>query len=68
MNIGHWNYGQHSYQEENGRILLEDGNPLICYHFSGFRILSKDDMQQIHEKEEMTCHFSKKPIGKCCVM
>ncbi|MCM3045874.1 hypothetical protein K3L72_14015 [Bacillus altitudinis] len=50
VNIGHWNYGQHSYQEENGRILLEDGSPLICYHFSGFRILSKDDMQQIHEK------------------
>ncbi|MBR3205844.1 MAG: hypothetical protein IKF58_05430, partial [Bacillus sp. (in: Bacteria)] len=50
VNIGHWNYGQHSYREENGRILLEDGHPLICYHYSGFRIVSKDEMQQIHEK------------------
>ncbi|MFJ5965926.1 hypothetical protein [Bacillus sp. NPDC093026] len=50
VNIGHWNYGQHSFYEKDGRILLDDGHPLICYHFSGFRIVSQDDMQQIHEK------------------
>lgn len=50
VNIGHWNYGEYSYEEKNGRILLENGHPLICYHFSGFRIVDKGDMLQIHEK------------------
>ncbi|MFS0657044.1 putative nucleotide-diphospho-sugar transferase [Bacillus sp. 179-C3.3 HS] len=51
VNIGHWNYGQHTFhRDENGRILIDDRHPLICYHFSGFRIVSQDQMQQIHEK------------------
>lgn len=49
VNIGHWNYGQHTFSWEDGRIVLEDGSPLIFYHFSGYRIVSNNEIKQIHE-------------------
>ncbi|MED4800163.1 putative nucleotide-diphospho-sugar transferase [Bacillus atrophaeus] len=49
VNIGHWNYGKHTLSQQDGRILLEDGSPLIFYHFSGYRIVSINDIKQIHE-------------------
>ncbi|MGE6631674.1 putative nucleotide-diphospho-sugar transferase [Bacillus sp. NPDC077027] len=50
VNIGHWNYGQYTFSEKNGRIVLDNVYPLICYHFSGFRIVNQDEIHQIHEK------------------
>ncbi|PWG67379.1 hypothetical protein DEM28_28860, partial [Enterobacter mori] len=49
VNIGHWNYGQHTFSWKDGRIVLEDGSPLISYHFSGYRIVSINQIKQIHE-------------------
>lgn len=50
VNIGHWNYPQYTYNMEDGQVFTEQGR-LICYHFSGFRIVNKDDIRQIHEED-----------------
>lgn len=51
VNIGHWNYGRHTFSWKDGRLVLEDGSPLIFYHFSGYRIVTAGDIRQIHETD-----------------
>ncbi len=48
VNIGHWNCDSHTFGIHNGHLYM-DWYPLICYHFSGYRILSKDRILQVHE-------------------
>ncbi|MGC4375429.1 putative nucleotide-diphospho-sugar transferase [Fictibacillus sp. Mic-4] len=50
VNIGHWNYAKHRYSMKDGAIFADEAK-LICYHFSGYRILNKNDMKRIHEKD-----------------
>jgi hypothetical protein len=48
VNIGHWNYARYRFHVFNGKWYV-DQSKLICYHFSGFRIISKNDIAQIYE-------------------
>ncbi len=48
VNIGHWNCDNHTFSIHDGHLYI-DGYPLICYHFSGFRIITKDRIVQVHE-------------------
>ncbi|MCK9478222.1 MAG: hypothetical protein M0R40_01800 [Firmicutes bacterium] len=48
VNIGHWNNLGHEFCLTEGKITV-DGDELICYHFSGFRIVNKDTIITIHE-------------------
>ncbi|MEC2217162.1 hypothetical protein P9G38_19920, partial [Bacillus velezensis] len=42
---------------KDGRLVLEDGNPLIFYHFSGYRIVTAGDIRQIHETDRTDLPF-----------
>lgn len=57
VNIGHWNYGRHTFSWKDGRLVLEDGSPLIFYHFSGYRIITAGDIRQIHETDRTDLPF-----------
>ncbi|MEN3818687.1 putative nucleotide-diphospho-sugar transferase [Bacillus velezensis] len=57
VNIGHWNYGRHTFSWKDGRLVLEDGSPLIFYHFSGYRIVTAGDIRQIHETDRSDLPF-----------
>ncbi len=56
VNIGHWNNLGHEFYLSDGKITI-DGNELICYHFSGFRIIDKDAIIAIHETDRVDIPF-----------
>ncbi len=35
-NVGHWNIHEQDIRLVNGRFLINDLTPLVCFHFSGF--------------------------------
>lgn len=56
VNIGHWNYPRYRFIIAGDNILVNNYE-LICYHFSGFRIVSKYDIRQIHEQDRINQPF-----------
>jgi hypothetical protein len=38
VNLAPWNVSGYSLAERDGRVLV-DGDPLVCYHFHGFKLL-----------------------------
>ena len=56
VNLGHWNYAGHRYSFFYGKLYV-DNSKLICYHFSGFRILPGGVILQIHERERTDLPF-----------
>lgn len=56
INIGHWNYSKYKFTVLNDNILVNN-NKLIFYHFSGFRIISKYDIRQVHEQDRVNIPF-----------
>lgn len=56
INIGHWNYLKYKFTVLNDNILVNN-NKLIFYHFSGFRIISKYDIRQVHEQDRVNIPF-----------
>lgn len=67
INIGHWNYLKYKFTVSNDNILVNN-NKLIFYHFSGFRIISKYDIRQVHEQDRVNIPFIyqiyKRALGK----
>lgn len=56
INIGHWNYSKYNFTILNDNIMVNN-NKLIFYHFSGFRIISKYDIRQVHEQDRVNIPF-----------
>lgn len=56
INIGHWNYPKYNFSTLNNRVMVNNSR-LIFYHFSGFRIISKYDIRQIHEQDRINFPF-----------
>ncbi|MGG7058982.1 hypothetical protein ACQPUY_14340 [Clostridium nigeriense] len=56
INIGHWNYLKYKFTVLNDTIVVNN-NKLIFYHFSGFRIISKYDIRQVHEENRVNIPF-----------
>lgn len=56
INIGHWNYPKYNFTVLDENIMVNNYK-LIFYHFSGFRIISKYDIRQIHEKDRVNPPF-----------
>ncbi|NLW03546.1 MAG: hypothetical protein GX027_09855 [Clostridiaceae bacterium] len=56
VNIGHWNRALYHYSISDGKILA-GGNRLICYHFSGFRVLRSNRIIMIHEQKSVDPPF-----------
>jgi len=52
VNIGHWNNQKYNFHIKDGRIFI-NGHPLICYHFSGYRIFGSNRIMQVHEKKRI---------------
>jgi hypothetical protein len=50
VNVGHWNSYYYNYSVYQGRVYA-DLSPLICYHFSGFRVVKGDRVLMIHEAD-----------------
>ena len=48
VNIGHWNSANYNFSVCKGEVFA-NMDKLICYHFSGFRVLSGDKIVLIHE-------------------
>lgn len=67
INIGHWNYLKYKFTVLNDNVLVNN-NKLIFYHFSGFRIISKYDIRQVHEQDRVNIPFIyqiyKRALGK----
>ncbi len=67
INIGHWNYSKYNFTVANDNIMVNN-NKLIFYHFSGFRIISKYDIRQVHEEDRVNIPFIypiyKRALGK----
>ncbi|MFZ5989232.1 MAG: hypothetical protein ACOYWZ_19230 [Bacillota bacterium] len=56
VNIGHWNNSNHVFGFIND-VLCVDEDILICYHFSGFRILKNGSILKIHEADRLYIPF-----------
>ncbi|WP_238881622.1 putative nucleotide-diphospho-sugar transferase [Clostridium sp. YIM B02551] len=56
VNIGHWNYAKYNFQIIDEKCFI-DNSKLICYHFSGFRIMSKNDIIQLYELRSINSPF-----------
>ncbi|MDO5518070.1 MAG: putative nucleotide-diphospho-sugar transferase [Clostridium sp.] len=56
VNIGHWNSQKYDFSVRNDEIMANNYK-LIVYHFSGFRIINKYNMVQIHERERVNLPF-----------
>lgn len=56
VNIGHWNSQKYEFSQVDGEVMANNYR-LIVYHFSGFRIINKYNMVQIHEKERVNLPF-----------
>lgn len=52
VNIGHWNNLQYHFHFKDKCVFINE-DPLICYHFSGYRILKPNKIIQIYEKNRM---------------
>ncbi|MDU5106838.1 hypothetical protein [Clostridium sp.] len=67
INIGHWNYSKYNFTVVNDNIMVNN-NKLIFYHYSGFRIISKYDIRQVHEQDRVNIPFIypiyKRALGK----
>lgn len=67
INIGHWNYLKCKFTVSNDNVMVNN-NKLIFYHFSGFRIISKYDIRQVHEEDRVNIPFIyqiyKRALGK----
>lgn len=67
VNIGHWNYSKYNFTVLDDNIMVNN-NKLIFYHFSGFRIISKYDIRQVHEQDRVDIPFIypiyKRALGK----
>lgn len=67
INIGHWNYLKYKFTVSNDNVMVNN-NKLIFYHFSGFRIISKYDIRQVHEEDRVNIPFIyqiyKRALGK----
>lgn len=67
INIGHWNYSKYNFTVLDDNIMVNN-NKLIFYHFSGFRIISKYDIRQVHEQDRVDIPFIypiyKRALGK----
>lgn len=67
INIGHWNYLKYKFTVSNDNVMVNN-NKLIFYHFSGFRIISKYDIRQVHEDDRVNIPFIyqiyKRALGK----
>lgn len=67
INIGHWNYLKYKFTVSNDNVMVNN-NELIFYHFSGFRIISKYDIRQVHEEDRVNIPFIyqiyKRALGK----
>ncbi|MDB1944699.1 hypothetical protein PMY73_12310 [Clostridium tertium] len=67
INIGHWNYLKYKFTVSNDNVMVNN-NKLIFYHFSGFRIISKYDIRQVHEQDRVNIPFIyqiyKRALGK----
>lgn len=56
VNIGHWNYQKYNFSIVNGNVMVNNNN-LIFYHFSGFRIINKYNIRQVHERDRINQPF-----------
>ena len=56
INIGHWNYPKYRFSVRDSNIMVNN-DKLIFYHFSGFRIVNKNDIRQIHEEDRINQPF-----------
>lgn len=56
VNIGHWNSDKHRFRAHNGYLYI-DCYRLICYHFSGYRILKNGSILQIFETDRSVRPF-----------
>jgi hypothetical protein len=56
VNIGHWNFAKYRFHVLNGKWYIDDSE-LICYHFSGFRLISKTEIAQIYEPSRIDFPF-----------
>lgn len=56
INIGHWNYPKYTFSSLNDQVMVNNSK-LIFYHFSGFRIVNKYDIRQIHEQDRIKHPF-----------
>lgn len=56
VNIGHWNRALYHFSIVDGKIHA-GGSRLICYHFSGFRVLRGNRIIMIHEQKTMDPPF-----------
>ena len=54
VNIGPWNYRKYTFSKKDGHVYI-DQFPLIFYHFSGVRIVKRNDqVALVHTSEENT--------------
>ncbi|SDM88621.1 Nucleotide-diphospho-sugar transferase [Bacillus sp. OK048] len=54
VNVGIWNYQKYTFTEKDGHVWI-DQSPLIFYHFSGVRVINRDNRAEvIHETHENT--------------
>lgn len=56
INIGHWNYPKYTFSIIDDNVMVNNSK-LIFYHFSGFRIISKCDIRQVHEQDRINIPF-----------
>ncbi len=56
VNIGHWNNAHCDFYLHKRRIYI-GGSRLICYHFSGFRIVDKNTIVQVYESNRTDLPF-----------
>jgi len=56
VNIGHWNNSNHEFSVINKKIMI-DNDKLICYHFSGFRIIDENTIITVHELSRANIPF-----------
>jgi hypothetical protein len=40
IGLAHWNINEHMLTRQHGHVLV-DGRPLVCYHFSCFRLINR---------------------------
>lgn len=56
VNLGHWNSFYYNFSLYQGAVYA-DLNKLICYHFSGFRVLKGGGVLMIHEADRICKPF-----------
>ncbi|MCX7772892.1 MAG: hypothetical protein N2376_07250 [Clostridia bacterium] len=56
VNIGHWNAPKHHFSVHDGYLYM-DQYRLVCYHFSGFRLISRNKILQKYESNRAHLPF-----------